>query len=147
MTDTHPTANDQTPRAEFTPRDLPSPSEVHEFHETADRGGAPDVVTPVTAGSGSANAGGAYPGVVPPADWFQAPEEAAPSGQPFTEPVRPENQASGVVVPAGSPDDGPGAGHSVSADAEHDYLKPTEYRAGNEQLAQQQEPAGEWEPA
>lgn len=147
MTDAHPAANDQTPRAELTPRDLPSPSEMHEFHETADRGGAPDVVTPVTAGSGSANAGDAYPGVVPPADWFQAPEEAAPSGQPFMEPVCPENQASGAVVPAGSQDDGPVADYPASDDIEYDYLKPTQYPEENWQPAQHWEPAAEWEPA
>ena len=122
MTDAHPAANDQTPRAELTPRDLPSPREVHEFHETADHGDAPEVVTPVIAGSGSANAGDAYPGVVPPADWFQAPEEAAPSGQPFMEPVRPENQASGAVVPASPQDDGPVADDSASENAEYDHL-------------------------
>ncbi len=148
MTDVHPAANDQMPRAEFTPRDLPSPSEIHEFQQTADPDGAPEVVTPVLAGSGSANAEDEYPGVVPPADWFQqAPEEAAPSGQPVAEPVRPENKTSAAVVPAGSRDDSRLPDYPASDGCEYDYLTSANYPAGGWESAREWESVSESEPA
>ncbi|HEY6785872.1 MAG TPA: hypothetical protein VI365_01040, partial [Trebonia sp.] len=60
-----------------------SPDELPEFPETAE----PEF--------GSADAQPSWPGVARPAGWFlPAPEEAAPSGMPGTEPARPDNQDS-----------------------------------------------------
>src|SRR5260221_441411 len=58
------------------------PDELPEFPETAE----PEF--------GSADARPSWPGVARPAGWFlPAPEEAAPSGMPGTEPARPDDPA------------------------------------------------------
>jgi hypothetical protein len=100
MTDADPMADNQAPRAEFTREDPFSPTGLTESQETADHDGTPGVEGPVPARSGST---GAYPrrvGVVPPADWFRlAPEEAAPSGQPDSGPVRPAKRPEPAEYP------------------------------------------------
>ncbi len=59
------------------------PDELPDFPETAERE------------FGSVGARPSWPGVARPAGWFlPAPEEAAPSGMPGTEPARPDNHDS-----------------------------------------------------
>src|SRR5579859_4916643 len=136
MIDEDPMANGHAPGAEHAFGDLYRPSGLAEPHDTAGHGGAPGVEDPVSPESGSADARPARVGVVPPADWFlSALEEAAPTSQPASEPVRPVSETR-----PSEPEDEQLDG------AEYDYLEPAEYDEPGEPGYGYREPAGYEEP-